>query len=456
MAAVLQLLVEVFFYQTIECVWVHYAIPRLVSQDVKYSISELRRSVDTAFSRKRDAMGVLDTPDHLFVSTQVAKQFPTLFECSIVLAYHSVYPGRIAEKWKGKPNKYDVLGEVAATGVNSMSFTARINATALYIHRAAKRITITATVFSAMQYLGTFPMRLQKVIIHTLQPLLLAVLCVVIYFLIQEPIAAAFIAATVILYLVGHLWMKHRATLQGKVTPIHSIGDQNSSDDDSDQDDYNKSLSQCSSDTMAPLGATTSFGQDGERGRIIHNLRMSMASSSSSSCSSDSSSSQGDFGDEDTSEEEEEMPVGKTSPLFAGNEIWQGGASGSTVDEEKRGDACAVDPVGGDQDSRARPLPMRASHLYVSDYWNEDDGLNSLFKGNVSAAVGCPDVETRPVQLLTTSSIDKPLLPPSMSDEWCRGEENFLPGVTSPEATDHIYLQDLGDDSTVNGTVMSE
>ena len=67
------MIVEFALFETTECLWVHFQMPRLVQSDVEDAVRILYRSLDFALSNDGLDNIKLDVPQYLFVSTQVAR-----------------------------------------------------------------------------------------------------------------------------------------------------------------------------------------------------------------------------------------------------------------------------------------------------------------------------------------------------------------------------------------------
>ena len=146
LACLLQLVIEVLVYETSECMWVHYGLPRLVSDDVDAIIRGLNHTIDAAFSSANHAAQALDMPSYFFVSTLLAEQLPLVLESSIVLSYHSKNPppGGVHYRWqKGKARKNSLISRLGATAVLT----------------------------SILQAIASSNIRVQKMVLHTLQPI---------------------------------------------------------------------------------------------------------------------------------------------------------------------------------------------------------------------------------------------------------------------------------------------
>jgi hypothetical protein len=99
-ACIVQLLVEVLLFETVECVWIQYVIPNLAAAEV----GRINRLLSDAVSRlciegDLDGEVLLNAPDYLFVSANLAKAYPHLMEAILVQSYLSYLPGQVMHKW---------------------------------------------------------------------------------------------------------------------------------------------------------------------------------------------------------------------------------------------------------------------------------------------------------------------------------------------------------------------
>lgn len=202
-ACLLQLIIEVFVYETSECVYVHFIIPRLVHKEVTQALVDLKRYVNIAFSPKGFATGALDAPNYFFVSTQLAKRWPHLFECSVVQAFHSIYPGAIAAKWQKRKNE---------TYTSGFGFK--------YVYNIVKRTLLFSSVGSMLQHIGAFPMRIQKMALHTLQPLCIAIVFISVYLFVSYPVYAVIPGALIVFAIVHNARKNYVKRKRGNVTPV--------------------------------------------------------------------------------------------------------------------------------------------------------------------------------------------------------------------------------------------
>jgi hypothetical protein len=81
-----QLLIEIFLFETVECIWIQFIIPNLVFSEVQRACNLLSETVnELSLSHSNSANKLfLNVPDYLFLSTNVAKAFPELMESVII------------------------------------------------------------------------------------------------------------------------------------------------------------------------------------------------------------------------------------------------------------------------------------------------------------------------------------------------------------------------------------
>ena len=204
LACIFQLLVEVFLYETVECLWIHYTIPKLVSGEVAVAMKTVRHTVSMAFKNEHDLF-CLDSPKYFFVSRQLADAFPQLFESSVVRAFHNHFPpsnldlqiSPIEYRNKKKERKkvfpcteWDLEDEVLVKEPQKkrsrlMNFFRRFNASAL--------------AFLLLQAIGTVPIRFQQLAIHTIQPILFSFV-IILFLIIEEHPVIALIPMAIVAY----------------------------------------------------------------------------------------------------------------------------------------------------------------------------------------------------------------------------------------------------------------
>jgi hypothetical protein len=158
-ACVFQLIIEVFVFESVECVWIHYSIPSLVAEEVEATLVRIHDTIDEAFSDEVQVEPLVDFPSYFFVSTNLAEIFPQSFESTVVSTYLSSYPS---------PGGYVHQFPKAKRVDNPLNL--RENRT----WGLLKRIGVASFLTAVFQQIGTFHIRAQKLFIHVLQPIFLA------------------------------------------------------------------------------------------------------------------------------------------------------------------------------------------------------------------------------------------------------------------------------------------
>lgn len=183
-ACIMQMWIEVVFYETTECAIVHYLIPSLVRNEVQSVSETLKNAIEIICSPlKKEYDLVLDVTQYLYVSTNVAKQFPNLLESVIVQSYHTIYPGEIGRKWR--------IHHSFSTSHDRW--------------RWVRSISISVIIMSILQNIGASSPTLQRIMIHSLQPLLLSAIVVLIYLVYKNPLLSIPVAA-ILLYFAYRLY----------------------------------------------------------------------------------------------------------------------------------------------------------------------------------------------------------------------------------------------------------
>ena len=119
-ACLSQIFVEIAVYQTMECAWIHFLVPRLILDAVDSALVTIHQCILAAFEREFDRT-LLNTPALFFVSWDLAGHFPHLFESSIVRAFQSFFP----------PPCLDRAGHFSEEHDSIFSFLSRYNIRAL-------------------------------------------------------------------------------------------------------------------------------------------------------------------------------------------------------------------------------------------------------------------------------------------------------------------------------------
>jgi hypothetical protein len=193
MACVFQLIVEIVIYETGECLWIHFTIPKLVSEDVATTMNTVKHAIHLAFQKGKVSTTVLDSPKYFFVSRKLAEEFPNLFESSVVLAFQSYFPPGDLDTTLATHPETNSDGENSTTTRGLQSNEVRVrrrvkkrSAVMVFV----QRFNFSVFVLAILQHLGTVPIRIQQVIIHTIQPILFSFMIILYFYLVKYPIMA--------------------------------------------------------------------------------------------------------------------------------------------------------------------------------------------------------------------------------------------------------------------------
>ena len=141
-ACLSQICMEIAVYQTVECLWIYFAVPKLISGDVDATMATVHQSINIAFQKAQrvETEGEEDEEErqgkalafnssaHFFASRDVAGLFPSLFESSVVLAFHSFFP----------PSGLDLLGQGRLPNTTSASASASVSPGREYVREVER------------------------------------------------------------------------------------------------------------------------------------------------------------------------------------------------------------------------------------------------------------------------------------------------------------------------------
>jgi hypothetical protein len=171
-ACVVQFSIEVVFYETSECALIHYLIPDLARNEIHSVQFVLHKAIESLWGDVPGGELLLNAPEYLFVSTQLANAFPNLLESMVVRSYFSFSPGELSKKWR----------------ISHFSLTSSPLSMWSWSRGRVRRFTVTALTTAALQYLGAFSPTLQRVMIHSLQPLALSAMYFVFDLMLRHPL----------------------------------------------------------------------------------------------------------------------------------------------------------------------------------------------------------------------------------------------------------------------------
>jgi hypothetical protein len=195
-ACLVQMMLEIYLFETIECVWINVFVPSLVSSEVQRVnnllltiINDLCTKVSMGLKLdNKDSSYSLNVPDYLFVSTRVANKHPNIMESMIIRAYHTHLPGELGRKWNGEENA-------------KASWCSRMN------HRGNVSLP-TAMIGSLMltlQFAAMTPFEWQKMFLRFVQPFFYGGLVLLGQDIVASPIyiaITAFVLFAVVAFLV--------------------------------------------------------------------------------------------------------------------------------------------------------------------------------------------------------------------------------------------------------------
>ena len=194
--SITQLLMEVLLFETFECMWVNYIIPSLVFNEVSNAYKIIHDTIEQICNiDKADERFFLNMPAYLFISTNIAKNFPDMLESTIISAYQNYLPGELYKKWNDRSSNLNIVN-------NSV------------------RIAILSTIINILQIVGTSPFILQKMVIRLSQPVILAGICVAFDYIFSSAIYSSIFAIGlfgIIVYMVRSNSVK---TINSKIMPL--------------------------------------------------------------------------------------------------------------------------------------------------------------------------------------------------------------------------------------------
>ena len=162
-ACILQMCIEIFVHATLECFWINYVIPLQAVDDLAAAHDTLVELVDRHYEDKRlledESPDLLNAPDYLFISTNVAKAFPNINESEIVLSYRSYLPGVRARHWN-KSQSFSFGGVQTPGRQQTVSF--------------AGTVLLTTTFGSFMKHCASAPSVLHRIFVRICQPFLIS------------------------------------------------------------------------------------------------------------------------------------------------------------------------------------------------------------------------------------------------------------------------------------------
>ena len=170
-----QLFLEIVLFETMEVVWVQYVIPRTILEHVQVKIEFLKSHLKSGITSGGE--DPLNASNFFFVSTRLAKKFPTLFESELVLLFKSYLPLSYGDRWHREKSwiPWNLSNQVGV------------------------RFLLPDLVI--LQYIGVLSMRVQKLIVRLAFPIF--VLLVILF--VTLPVLFVILAVILFCFLLLHI-----------------------------------------------------------------------------------------------------------------------------------------------------------------------------------------------------------------------------------------------------------
>ncbi|RYG68343.1 hypothetical protein EON64_05390, partial [archaeon] len=358
LAWVLQLLLEVFFSETMQCFWFHYFIPSLAMKEVQKAEAVVRQTMQDMLHNGEAGMLqevhkqvdnedslLLNAPSFLFVSYQLARKYPSLPESRLVTTYRNYLPGnmsvrwcKLLEKWKKKQavqeqqRRTKQFCDMEAAG-ESLEGTTSNDA-----GHSAGQIASQATgvidylslpkrlLLSAILYLvAKAPIEAQRIVMRILEPILLAGLAFFVLLLRVQPILLGVTCLLLVLWVISLVYNHVQAVKQSRkeqqvsdgqllleenaqyASPLESVQRSGFLEAIEISSSIDSSFVSSVSSLASHQLASVSSGVSGSSSISVNSSSSLSGSSSDSSGSYDNSGRSGSSGDSQKSEGSEEL-----------------------------------------------------------------------------------------------------------------------------------------------------
>ena len=224
-ACIGQFFIEIFLFETIECIWLNCFIPLLVSNDIQSISNDINELIyKLCLHEIKGTKYFLNSPDYLFISTKVAKKFPTLLESIIVQSYHTHLPGYLSKQWQSSTHHQQQYYQTSTTTASTKVIMSRI-------------LSSLSFLFIILQYFGAAPFIIQRFFIRFIQPFILSG-CVFIWTYIM--LNTIYLIITIAIILIIIIMIVYRYMLDQKkislIQPITPIQDESGHNDDNHDD----------------------------------------------------------------------------------------------------------------------------------------------------------------------------------------------------------------------------
>ena len=199
---ILQFLVEVLIFETMECVWLNYSVPSFVRKEVEVALDKLRAQVDlvaptTDVHKEIMPTYLVNGPAHLFVSVKVAKAHPELLESMIVGCYTHHLPGEICRTWEhyqpymAAEAKHNLDEQWADWGP--------------WVRPWLRGLSLSIQMFITIPYLY------QRVTIRFVQPMIISAITIAWFYATSSPVAIGIMCGLVVVMACFFAWRYYLA-----------------------------------------------------------------------------------------------------------------------------------------------------------------------------------------------------------------------------------------------------
>ena len=309
-ASILQLVFELFLFETLLVLWNNVVVPQLAADQVNDAYNKILNTInkfaeDIQFKIKfsvgargrvaegvADNVDVLNVADYFFIATHLARAFPENIESQIVRRYESTHPTQSLKKKLRPLDEAEDEREAALEAAAAAGDTSPVARWALvWLKYFATSLLVFTVTWSA-----SLPTVVQDLILSVVQPCLLGALTYFIFMCFQQPLLYLGLVACVLL--IGYVLYRQVLQIsdrQHKRLPsveraefpqLDQIEEASSSSDSSADSDGDNS----SGFTMPSIHSDDWFMQ-GPAYRLDSSSSSSSSSSGSSSSESDDSKS---------------------------------------------------------------------------------------------------------------------------------------------------------------------
>lgn len=193
-------LIDMFLFEPMETVWIHFAIPGLAREEIATKLDLVKQCMDGVFSsEERQDVTRLDVPSYFYVSSQIACEYSSLFESSVVLSHKAIMPPA------GLFSQLKTDESIAIT----------------HNYSTCRKIVTVLSMSKLLLLVGSLPQRMQSAILHVAQPVLLGAIFLYLHYLHTYVLfLVPFIGLVVVYYFIYRPIVKRRAAISSSVLPL--------------------------------------------------------------------------------------------------------------------------------------------------------------------------------------------------------------------------------------------